>query len=1757
MSYERRVDSAPPLSFDSTSSCADLQYSYIEPSNNRFSGPVPCRTSQSNIKSNVVGRDQVKCLGNKSLTATDTKKIIPTTRNVIGRSTPQILVTKIDPSERTLNHRASVGNMASTGRSSSQSHSYGGQSVTRSERLRDHQPMKSSSTSPETEQSSPYSRDGSFSSQTSDSQPATYGEARSKSRHRSDNYMKYLSASRSSLNTSRTSLNHSRESVNSISDQTSPVQPAPSNFRRPNLKTLGKSQSLDNPNYQERVERSVVPDRVEIDTTLYKPTLQPPSSVSTASKPQQKLGKKLGTNFAPLPNRIPSSSPPSNPTVSAPTSRRAPSKSAHNLRDDHTTVVHSAVVHRDPSPKTAVSTTAIATGGKTAPPIGTSTDVVYTQKHSKPAQNVNPLHATLPLPDNPLAMSREREREAAVAASVLLGVKLSTSENDLLSRLAMEDNPQASYLKRKMREDIIPPLPRRDRERSKERHKRKKKSKESISGEKRDRREKSREKSRDRGDIKSPRTDRKVRVVDSENVPKEDENISNRSFRSRTLKSLFRQDSDTSIGGKPSKREKISGFFGSVIERGKKAFQRDTKKDRLQSDDSILSDNVFTEPSPKPSPKVQHAGVQTSPQTPESSKYESGSPDSKGTPSTGYESSEPHSPRSVQSTTEPIGDRSQVERAKTDDEVRFRTNSFSEVRAPVRTGTGNDSQGPLTPTFGKLPKAAARRQYFASMKSSSLGRESTSSRDEKSPVSLASPMVFSEQYQLPQHSGSGSGKDKKSTQGTEPIVTRYFETEIDTVGDVVITKSHESSKTAPQTNKHNSINSHKDGNKRQRDEILLDYYKREQTPNGVGAKAGRTVPNGHAVYTEQPLSNKRGYNLPSTKGAQGSPHNIRATNKNKDTDRSAKTNHNNRTGDQVADTELRVIKSNGSSADYKVYGAVAESIQGSKTGNNPGFYSVGPSPNGNDASGPEKWYDDILQRQRQRQLTKQTTEESETTTVSEISESEYYDSPRESLSINGSQQLISKDRVVNGHHHRIVSGDSGSETSYISAESIVDSSYIQEQNKLLSALQTTAKKHKRKGKRKLNKAQSFDSTEIDSFVSNVVDSEHTRLLRDKLKEKKHSSDTDEGIVKDKMEQLKRPLNMDIDEAKLQETLSSPGDSALGTPSSSVVSNMKVDENALDDIQQELAQAIREEKRKQKGILNKQEIEVKAKNFPARNTPSPNPSKEGNDGRGRNNLEQDTYLMYSINDKGAKRNVNKDDKGGDLVGYECITDEDKNVPHMDYVPKVTAAAATEVKQEPGLAKTSQQKSSLSVPVIDRLSLSPVNEMSEGVPSSESSSGSKDHNDKSNALPQKDLSQFASPSRKKEGDKPNYDTYDIAEESSLTSMDKVVMGAILTNKAKNKFLKMLDPKPKPYEPIFNTRAHPYKNLRQDEDQSNPIKSTPIQKEEKEGPEDPEEEGYEPTNMLRELVLLKSAGFDLNDEKVKQFIDLKNELDDNKEADESKTDKKETSNEEDNSDKEDDNKKNDNQTAPKDTVKDIGVHDDIKSSEGSVIAKTDSKAETPIDNKVEVKKNNVSVSNENEEEEGKDVLVKNATGKEHLSSPVAENGQVSGNKNKDETVHGGENNWQKGGESSGESSNNIKPDISYLSVKLEKKYRNSVAQTSPQENIRSSTSSVKANESNSESPSDLLDDSGTRVKLERHVSFSDDSPAVFEVDSPISQLEGASQDSVNRRQRQVGPSSDETDEPVFVVSSFDTFLQQLYVNMGMYRLINTSCN
>ena len=1772
VSYERRIDSAPPLSFDSSSSCADLQYSYIDQKNSRSSASVSYRNSNSHFKNSSVGRDRVKSLGDRGSSISHSLQNANPVKSVLGRSTPQIFVTKTEDIQHKINVYPQRGNFDKMDRGSVQSPSSGSQDPLRSQKSRDHKLEKSSSTtSKHSPPSHPHPTEGSVTTPTSDSQPMSYGEARgSRSRFRSENYMKYLSASKTSLNTSRTSLSHSsRESINSITDQTSPVPPSPSTFRRPNLRTLGKSQSLDNPDsYQELAGPDASMRRTGNDSKWYKPSLQEPSP-PVSKQPQPKLAKKLGSNFAPLPNRMTSTTSPINPaTVSSTASRNSTSRSAANLADDRHKLVHNAMVHRDPSPNTSASTSALAAGGKTAQSQSTGNNVVSPTKH---LQNGDPLHATLSLHDNPLEMSRERERNAAIAASVLLGIKLSPSENDLLSRLAMEENPQAGYLKRKMREDLISPSHRREKSRDRaERHKKKKKSRESITSEKKHKRDKS----KDRTDKKSPTFDKKVKYEDQKKSTKGylDTSEGGRQSRSTKTKSLPRQDSDTSAG-KLSKREKISGFFGSVLEKGKKAFHRDPKKDRHKSDDSVLSDNVFVEPSPKPSPRVHHTGVQTLPETPESSAYASNSPHST---SGGNTCSGQYSPKSPLSDKGQTCSQSPVAALRAEDGVRARTSSLSTVRAPARTP--RSSQEVPSSTSGKLPKAAARRQFFASMKSSSLGNEPASNREEQSPASPVSPLAkeetapfqgkdtvnSQEAYTKPVQSGnvgsleksprkSGSGPVKDGeTRRTEPTIRRYFETEIDKVSDIVISSSHEqpvkseNKWTKPLRkeeigNKPNSISPDVDDSKKPKDAILLNYYTREkpQVPtrvtekpssphksqdsrgskllNGqinrpankmntvkryfdtVVDKKGETIKN---AYSEKPPGNRIAQNVPGTKSIQGTQHNKNKANNNLST----KGDNNNSPQDQVPDIDTHLIRPKSTiddaniRTDYKEYGDSGPNSRNSHNNGNPSMQSE-----------PEKWYEEILQRQKG-MLSKQTTEESETTTVSEISESDYYDSPRESPL--KSPEHTGKDHMRDANGHRVFSPDSGSETSYISAESIVDSTYIEEQNKLLSALQNTKFLKRNKRKRKMNKAQSFDSADIDSFVTNVVEQERTRVLREKHMEEKNSSDTDEGIVKDKMEQLKRPLNVDIDDAKLQETLSSPGDSALGTPSSSVVSNMKVDENALDEIQNELAQAIKNENKESKEpqISNKRSPDHDPKGemiqdtFHAHTTPSIPPSKQGKSGKGKNTLDQDTYLMYSINDKGAedKSSAGATEKNDD---FEYISEEDKNVPQMDYVSKVNVSVSempntdnTPSVSGEGKLKVPKQKSNLAIPSNERPSLSPVNELSESG-SNKSSSDSKDNAEGSTLLQQKEISSIESPSQRLEGEKPKYDTYDIVEESSLTSMDRVVKGAMLTEKARQKFLKLLEPKPKPYEPIFNTRAHPYKNFREDDDEAMNTNNKETDETEPDS-EDPEAEGYEPTNMLRELVLLKSAGFDLNDDKVKQFIDLKNELDENKD------DKNETPN------SSDQNTKTEEKDTSKEEVKD-NLKDLTNNKENSNLKDN---AETTVNETVK----------DTEFEKGKNTSGIGGTSKENLEGAVTKKEMKPKTENKDK-MH------QK------------KLDDRQISTSnsLKKESTDSVLEEAPEDGKAMSSPPKQTTENSGIETQERAGNNNKKVNIERHVSFSEEPPVVYDMDTTSTQTEGDTGGLANFRPQK---EDEETDEPVFVVSSFDTFLQQLYINMGM---------
>ena len=1895
VAYERKVDCVPPLSFDSTASYADLKFSYKGTRKSRFSAPVH-RASRGYLKHKGAKTDRENSFGDKSSGAgSDQRNNVLFSKYVTGRSVAQILVTRTDSVNKrerlhitqpgdsnSLPKRETLDSMEAASCGSTKSPPPKGQSALRSQRSRDHKLEKSSSITSERSTSSPYSRESFVSTPTSDSQPMTYGEARSTSRLRSENYMKYLSASKTSLNTSRTNLStnrSSRESINSVTDQVSPVPHSPSAYRRPNIRTSGKPQILDDPDsYKELEELNASMKRVDNDGKWYKPT-GPKHTGLPVAKVQEKLPKKIGSNFASLPNRKTTSPPSANPVPSSsPISCDLSSKPAANsqpLMDDSNALVHSAMIHQEPSPKTS-SASGFA-GGKTAHSISTNNGVLSPTNHSQPLQDRDHLHATLPLHDNPLAMSRERERSAAVAASILLGVKLSPSENDLLSRLAMEENPQAGYLRRKMRDENIPPKKEKCRDRP-ERYKGKKKSKESVSSGKKykesvssekkskesvsSERTHKRNKSKERSSKNSPMVEKPVKNEGVKTLPNPylDTSDSGRSSRSGKLKTLFRQDSDTSTG-KPSKREKISGFIGSVIDKGKKAFRKDLKKSKNKSHDNVLSSNVSKESSPKirASPRVQHTGVQTLPETPDSFEYEPRNHHPEGLSSVTVTPSKRNSLGTPQSHRQKVFERSDVSLPRANEGIRTIASSMNPVRSPA--STGNSPQEIRSSSSAKLPKAAARRHFFASMKSSSLGKEPTINKEDQSSVSPTSSNISSPGSTTLPHISlnisskhgpvENEGKDmvpfrnpySKPTSASESVNLdhalrqsdyrperdkenkhanltgkRYFETETGRVGAPIISTSNDQQpmfgielpiqpiKKELQGNKPYSIKPLGGSSKNHKDEILLNYYKRETSRQGVGGHSlgsTSTCLNGQTkspenkaskvtryfnkqidmegeivmtVCTEKSPGGKKIKKVPGTKVMQGARHNN--TNKNKDIIISTKGDKDNNTTVRVSDQNTHLIKSerisgdtNLTSNDYKDYGAVVGSIPASTNRHNLQSNCMKNSEplRRSKPTEAEKWYDEILQKEKGI-LNRQATEESETT-VSEVSELEYYDSSRETPLKSPDNMAKEHMRITKGHQLRIFSTDSGSESSYASAENVKDSSLIEEQSKLLSALQNAkfAEQNKR-AKRKMNKAQSFDSVDIDSFVTNVVEQEHTRLFREKHMEKKHSSDTDEGIGKDKMDKLKKPLNVDMKEAKLQDTLSSPGDSALGTPSSSIVSNMKVDETALDDIQYELAQVIRNENNEcgdsqTHSITSDRDVkgEIIRDSFLVHSTHSPPLSNEGKEGRNMENLDQDTYLMYSIFDTNAidkadARTVLEKDKNyittpqddsptDDLAGFECIPENHKNVPHMEYVSKLSISLPNNVIR--------MSEDSSGFPVNDRLSLSPVNELSEYGISSESSAGSRD-NDKENISQQKELSSVESPSQRQEGDRVNYYTYDIVEESAMTSMDGVVMGAILTNKAKNKFLKIPNPKPIPYEPIFNRHAHPYKNFGNEDGDTN-TKKTQSEVEEPHA-EDPEDQSYEPTNMLRELVLLKSAGFDQNDDKLNDFDGLKMELDENKKRDGG-------------------NEEVETENADNENTKIEGQTDEV----------TDLNDNFQLENTVESSPCTLNIDEANKETETLDVPpIKKKTNKkkeEKFNWDIAEKSRRSstsssntseldlechsplGNKDKEAKRENVDISNEKQYPTCVQKSNDSKSGASNDSTNLPEENKSSfdtVVEESP-EDIEGLSAIPRGShqkihpetrencDNNSETNTECL-----KAKIERHVSFSEKPSVVFELDSVGTQTDGSSDESANKKKEEEA-SNDDTDEPVFVISSFDTFLQQVYVNMGMFLLrLYVSC-
>lgn len=100
---------------------------------------------------------------------------------------------------------------------------------------------------------------------------------------------------------------------------------------------------------------------------------------------------------------------------------------------------------------------------------------------------------------------------------------------------------------------------------------------------------------------------------------------------------------------------------------------------------------------------------------------------------------------------------------------------------------------------------------------------------------------------------------------------------------------------------------------------------------------------------------------------------------------------------------------------------------------------------------------------------------------------------------------------------------------------------------------------------------------------------------------------------------------------------------------------------------------------------------------------------------------------------------------------------------------------------------------------------------------------------------------------------------------SNLDDTIRKVVAVNRAKKAFL---EPVRLQYPlQIYNTKAHPYSNLKETESIRNSVDEG-----DEDIVEDPEDKDYTPTNMLTELVLLKSSGFDTSEDKVKAFREEK---------------------------------------------------------------------------------------------------------------------------------------------------------------------------------------------------------------------------------------------------------------------------------------------
>ncbi len=1394
----------------------------------------------------------------------------------------------------------------------------------------------------------------------------------------------------------------------------------------------------------------------------------------------------------------------------------------------------------------------------------------------------------------------ERHQSAALAANMLLGIELSPSEQDLLSRLATETNPQAGYLKRKMREDFPAVSPKawysqtlpkqRDRSRDK---KKKTRSKESASVDRKQKKEKEKERGKEKekssvASKNSPGNKLKkygqkgsepeenseaLRKAEPEKSPdmeatepaRTEQRKNIRFSRSRKAKKLPRQDSDTSSESSSkgdsqvsspellpvSRREKISGFLGSVIQKGKKTFHRDPKKkDRGKSTDSNLSNNVFDDSGSNPttpettkavtsggrtamarsSGNVQDAGVQTLRETGVQTIPEPG-PQSRS----GYYNA---------------GSGALLARAR----------SLNTLRHPSGPDSAqNVTESPtLLPLSSKMPKAAARRQFFASMKSTSLGKEPTG------------------------FSGSPTSPLASTNSGSDVLEADRDKTP-DTPDSIALHKRHND-----------------DQAQKQRDEILLKYYRRESsrvTPGNqdTSDRHAPEKPVDASCRTERSPVEVLGRGVARSPDPSQENDNFGAPVSNK----GVISSRDNVTGDKVIDKSHHSTKPSVTRKENKIgdkdsrSSAQDFSVPDSKTQMNKRGVEISKSSAGSNLSNTEKWYDNIRRSEKGR-LSKQTTEDSEILPVSDASEQEY-DSPMES-SFRASPQVL--------RGPRLFSAGFESDTTYLSAESVVHSPDVEHQQQTAFPQQTQQYLNTRRGlgRKPVDKARSLDSADVDPYVTSVVEQEHTRAftepvnrdqdyiksLRAKLQDQKHSSDTDEGIVKDKMENTKKQaLTIEVDE-KNQAGLSSPPDSALGTPSSSVVSSVKVDESALEDIQQELAQAF-------------DVAPDSSGNSAGSGTSRPSDEHVIPDGvvsgdRDQMDSGKDAHVHVSLSeadldggriqipsaepqDTGQDSQLGSDaivegEKPGELSGFECIPESCVGIPSMEYVSG--ADGANETSDTPHME-------SLAVLPSNRPILSPVNELTEeNNPSAESTDPDKaingfatplnetatDDNNIANkdidnvhvmqddvAFAENDISPLESPQLSpfspvapfEEGGRypeslsdPDGDSLPVKntslvgnyiKEESMLTVDSVVLSAVVAQRAKNKFLSLLDAKPLPYEPVFNLRAHPYKNLRTAEDEDEkPVK--PVAPEDIKGPEDPEDDNYEPTNMIDELVLLKSSGFDINEEKVHQ-LQLEIEDDEKKKiaarAEEAK--RKEEA------------KRNDEREK-------LGQNELVQDENAATAEQEEGENESSTMDTLQVPK-----GKRRKHKKTKRSRVSSSSSSDGGDARTETDGSQNSDRAEDRMAPEGEKQNETLASMPNGTGSSVRRKKSEATAKADKVDASVGAGTDKEVPLASNRRSLPQNLQSK--PETTQDQSGSV----RHFS---DSVATQTEDLSLSEglirfevmdagaaadLHPGTAPPLQEHHPAAANSEYTTDEPVFVISTFDTFLQQLYVNMGTF--------